>query len=85
MNRGREMEKTEAKIRNILAMISGVDEEEITPEKNIDDLYLDSLDMLQVVVSIEDRFDVQVGCADRLEFSKVEDLTRFVESKLVHA
>lgn len=79
------MDQTESKIRNILSMISGVDKDEITREKDIDELYLDSLDMLQVVVAIEDRFEVEVGCSDRLDFNKVEDLIRFVEDRLVHA
>ena len=49
------------KLQNIIADVAGVDPSEIKPEMTfVADLGLDSLDVYQIVVGIEDEFKIQV-------------------------
>lgn len=49
------------KLQNIIADVAGVEPSEIKPETTfVADLGLDSLDVYQIVVGIEDEFKIQV-------------------------
>lgn len=49
------------KIREIIADVLGCNEEEITVETTfVDDLGADSLDVFQIVMGIEDVFDIEI-------------------------
>ncbi|MCR5801042.1 MAG: acyl carrier protein [Lachnospiraceae bacterium] len=49
------------KLKEIIADVLNVDPEEITPETNfIDDLSADSLDIYQIIMGLEDAFDIKV-------------------------
>lgn len=49
------------KVKNILASQFDVEEESITPETNIqEDLGADSLDVVDMLMSLEDEFDVEI-------------------------
>lgn len=49
------------KLRNIISEVLGVDAEEITLETTfIDDLGADSLDVFQIVMGIEEEFEIEI-------------------------
>ena len=49
------------KLKKIIAEVLNVDEEEITMETTfVDDLGADSLDVFQIIMGIEDEFDIQI-------------------------
>ena len=49
------------KIREIIASQLGKDEDEITLETNVkDDLDADSLDVFQIIMGIEEEFDIEI-------------------------
>lgn len=49
------------KLQNIIADVLNIDKEKITPETTfIDDLGADSLDVFQIIMGIEDEFDIQI-------------------------
>lgn len=49
------------KLQNIIADVLNVDVEKITPETTfVDDLGADSLDVFQIIMGIEDEFDIQI-------------------------
>jgi acyl carrier protein len=55
------MEKEFEKIRNIIADVLNVDPDEITKETTFaDDLGADSLDLYQILMGIEEEFEVTV-------------------------
>ena len=61
------MDKTEAraKIIDIIANQLGVDKEIVTPEANVvDDLGADSLDVVELVMALEEAFDVEIPYDD---------------------
>ena len=48
------------KLQNIIADVLNIDKEKITPERTfVDDLGADSLDVFQIIMGIEDEFDIQ--------------------------
>jgi acyl carrier protein len=69
----------ETKVRNILAEQLGVDLGEVTPDARIlDDLGADSLDVVEMVMSIEEAFDIEVPDEDVEELRTVADVERYV-------
>ncbi len=69
------------KIKAILAQQLDVSEDEITMETNIaEDLGADSLDVVDIIMSIEDEFEVEVP-DDKVESIKtVGDVVNYIES-----
>ena len=55
------------KLQKIIAEVLNVDTEEVTPETTfVDDLGADSLDVFQIMMGIEEEFDIEVP-ADEVE------------------
>lgn len=69
----------ELKIRGLLAEQLGVDAGEVTPDANIlDDLGADSLDVVEMVMALEEHFDIEVPDEDVEELRTVADVERYV-------
>ncbi|HVH17336.1 MAG TPA: acyl carrier protein [Myxococcota bacterium] len=69
----------EIKVRNIVAEQLGVDVGEVTPDARIlDDLGADSLDVVEMVMSLEEAFDIEVPDQDVEELRTVADVERYV-------
>lgn len=50
------------KIKKIIAEVLNVDEEEITMDTTfVDDLGADSLDVFQIIMGIEEEFDIEIA------------------------
>ena len=62
------------KLRAIISEVIGVDESEIQAEsKFIDDLGADSLDIFQIIMGIEEEFNVEISNEDAEGISTVGD------------
>ncbi|MBR4879987.1 MAG: acyl carrier protein [Clostridia bacterium] len=48
------------KLRAIIEEITGLDADEITVEATLDDLGLDSLDVVEIIMASEDEFDITI-------------------------
>jgi acyl carrier protein len=73
----------ELQIRTILAAQLGLEPSEIRPEANIlDDLGADSLDVVEMVMSLEQAFDIEMPDQDVEAMRTIADLERFVASAL---
>lgn len=67
------------KLQKIIAEVLSVDPEDITMETTfVDDLGADSLDLFQVVMELEDAFDVKVEEVDGLK--TVADAVKYIET-----
>ena len=71
------------KLKGIISEQLEIAEEEITMESNIiDDFEADSLDLVDIVMSVEDEFDVEVP-EDAVEKMKtVGDVVKFIEENI---
>lgn len=68
------------KIRSIVASKLGLDESEITPEKNLsNDLGADSLDVVELSMELEREFNLKLEDADTEKIETVADLYKLIE------
>ncbi len=69
----------EQKVRAVVADQLGVDLSEVRPDASIlDDLGADSLDVVEMVMSLEEAFDIEVPDEDVEEMKTVADVERYV-------
>ena len=69
------------KIREIVAEQLGVDVEEVTPEASfIDDLGADSLDTVELVMALEEAFEIEIPDEDAEQIKTVNDAIKYIES-----
>lgn len=70
------------KIKAILVDQLDVDEDAITMESSIiDDLGADSLDVVDMVMSMEEEFDIEIPDEEIESMKTVGDLVKFIEAK----
>ena len=70
------------KIKEIIADELRVDKAEITAETDlVKDLEVDSLAAVQIMMAIEDEFDIEVPEEDSDQFRLVGDIFKYVEEK----
>jgi len=70
------------KVKAILVDQLDVDEDAITMESSIiDDLGADSLDVVDMVMSMEEEFDIEIPDEEIEAMKTVGDLVKFIESK----
>lgn len=68
------------KIRSIVASKLGLEESEITPEKNLsNDLGADSLDVVELSMELEREFNLKFEDADTEKIETVADLYKLIE------
>jgi len=71
------------KINNFLIDEFEVESEDISPEANLKEtLDLDSLDFVDLVVSVESNFGVKLVGEDFINVVKLEDFYNLIENKL---
>lgn len=66
-------------VTTTLASIAGVDAAQVTPEKSLADLDIDSMTMLEVVVALEDRFGLLIPDDEWSRFSTIGDLVAHLQ------
>lgn len=71
------------KLKKIIVDVLNVDENEITMDTTfIDDLGADSLDVFQIVMGIEEEFDIQIEVEEAEHIVSVEDAVEAIKKKL---
>ncbi|MDR0875814.1 MAG: acyl carrier protein [Clostridiales Family XIII bacterium] len=71
------------KIKEIIANKIQVDEEKITAETSLmKDLEADSLDAVEIIMGIEEEFDIEIPDSVAEGFINVGDIASYVESKI---
>jgi len=76
------MRNTEDIIRDIFVERLCVREEKVVPQALIrNDLGADSLDEIEIVMALEDEFDIDIDDEDAEKFKTFKDVVKFVQSK----
>lgn len=70
------------KIREIIADKLGIAEDEITMDTSFEDIGADSLDIVEVIMAIEEEYDVQVSDSEAENAKTVGDVVKYI-SQLV--
>ena len=77
------MENYEAKVKDIIVEQLGVTPEKVTPEASfIDDLGADSLDTVELVMALEEAFDIQIPDEAAEKMERVGDAIRYLKEHL---
>ncbi len=70
-------------LKALVADKLGVDEKEIVPEAHfIDDLNADSLDLVELIMSIEEKFNLKIEDEDAEKIQTVGDAIAYLEEHL---
>ncbi|MFT3983671.1 MAG: acyl carrier protein [Lachnospiraceae bacterium] len=71
------------KLKKIIAEVLNVDEDEVTMEtKFVDDLGADSLDIFQIIMGIEEEFDVEISTDEAENIVSVGDAVEQIKNAL---
>lgn len=70
------------KIKEIVAEQLSCNEDEITMDTNFrDDLGADSLDLFELVMALEEEYDVEIPSEDLTNINTVEDVINYLKDK----
>jgi acyl carrier protein len=76
MNRDEAVER----VRGILVEQLGVDEDQVTEDASFQgDLDADSLDLVELIMSLEEEFGMEISDEDAEKIQKVSDAVEFIE------
>lgn len=68
------------KVKQIIAEQLGVDETEVTPSASFtDDLGADSLDQVELVMALEEAYDLEISDADAEAIRTVQDASDYID------
>ncbi|ABF90332.1 MULTISPECIES: acyl carrier protein [Myxococcus] len=71
----------EAKVKSIIADQLGVGEDEIKPESSfIEDLGADSLDIVELVMAMEEEFEVEIPDEEAENIKTVNDAVSYINT-----
>jgi acyl carrier protein len=74
-----EIAKIQEKVRKIIAEKLSVDVAEVIPEAAfVDDLGADSLDLVELIMSMEEEFDIEISDDDSEKMVKVQDAYNYI-------
>ena len=68
------------KIKAIIVDKLSVDPEEVAMEKNFDDVGADSLDIVEIVMAIEEEFDVEIADDEAEQAKSVGDVVTYIQT-----
>ncbi len=69
------------KITKVIAEKLSVDIEEVVPKASfVDDLGADSLDLVELIMSMEEEFDIEIPDEEAEQIVTVQDAINFVDS-----
>ena len=76
------MSEYESKVKQIIAEKLGVGEDSVTPQASfVDDLGADSLDQVELIMALEDEFDMEIPDEDAEKLKTVKDALDYIDSK----
>ena len=69
------------KLQQIIAEVLNIDPEEITMNTTfVDDLGADSLDVFQIIMGIEEEFDIEIPAETAEQVTTVEDAVEMIKN-----
>lgn len=70
------------KVKKIIIEQLGVSADEVKPGASfVEDLGADSLDLTELIMAMEEEFDIEIADDDAQKLLKVQDAVKYIESK----
>jgi len=77
------VETVSQRLKKILVDQLGVDESEVVPSASfVDDLNADSLDLVELIMSLEEEFKLQISDEDAEKITTVQEAEEYIEEHL---
>ncbi len=75
--------QAQARLKKIVAEQLSVDEEEVVPEASfIEDLNADSLDLVELIMTLEEEFNIKISDEDAEKIQTVQDAMDYLQEHL---
>ncbi|WP_297217977.1 acyl carrier protein [uncultured Desulfovibrio sp.] len=70
------------KVKKIIVDQLGANPDDVKPEASfVEDLGADSLDLTELIMAMEEEFDIEIADEDSQKILKVQDAISYIESK----
>jgi len=80
------MASIDEKVKQLIVEQLGVDEAEVTPTAHfVDDLGADSLDIVELVMTFEEAFEIEIPDEDAEKITTVKDAIDYIQSHVKSA
>lgn len=70
------------KVKQILAEQLSVDQADLTDNTSFDDLNADSLDVVEVIMALEEEFDIEIPDEDAEKIRTVGDVIEYIKDRI---
>lgn len=77
-----EANQIEQKVKGILALQGGLESDSIGLDDKTKDWGFDSLDDVEIIMSCEEEFDIEISDEEAAKVETVQDLMELVQSKI---
>lgn len=71
------------KIKEIISEQTGIEKDKLSESTTIEDVIADSLDTVEMLMSIEESFDMDIPDSDAEKFTNIGDLVSYIESRML--
>ena len=70
------------RVKKVLVEQLDVSEDEVTPQASIvDDLHADSLDVVEIIMGLEEEFEIEIPDEDAEKITTVQQIIDYVDEK----
>jgi len=70
------------KLKEIIKDELGFETDDLTLESTLEDIGADSLDAVELIMAIEEAYDIEIAEADAQQFTSLGNITSYIESKI---
>ena len=74
---------TMKKIKEIIGCQTDIDEEKLSENTTLDDVVADSLDIVEMLMEIEEAFDIDIPDSDAEKLTTVGELCAYIDERLL--
>ena len=75
--------ETMKKLKEIISRQTEIEEEKLTESTSMEDIMADSLDTVELLMSVEESFDIEITDTEAQKLSNLGELCSLVEEKLL--